>query len=179
MGGADTPSREFEMARKAYLAMLRRELDLKGMPEAYPAVEERLRLTPRKEEAARVGTLVTMDVHQLVTNYRRRKNGVTGEVISWYIDFLAEDDSRSMSVADARALAESVARPPQDARIVMDGYEIQGGRTYYRARWLHFAHGLWVEGDYIDVMINTRAARAFSLGRVWRMPHLSEEVIER
>jgi len=48
-------------------------------------------------------------------------------------------------------------------------------RTFFRARWSHSEQGLPVEGDYIEVLVNGRFRKAFSLNKVWRVPNLGNQ----
>ena len=84
-----------------------------------------------------------------------------------------------MPVDAALALASQVAELPADAVADGAGYETMVGRCIFRARWRHVVAGMPVEGDYIEVLVNGKHRRAFSMSRVWREPRLGLGAIER
>jgi hypothetical protein len=104
---------------------------------------------------------------------------MTGETISWYIDALASGGNESMPTDAALALAAQVGQPPADAVLDVAGYETMAGRCSFRARWRHVVAGMPVEGDYIEVLVNGKHRRAYSLSKVWREPRLGSGPIER
>ena len=170
---------EFRTANAAILEMMRRELDLRNMGRAAKDAMDYLRPVPDQQAKDDKGTLLTIAMQHRVTTYRSRHNAVTGEPVSWYVDFLANADKPGLPAEQALRVAETVAQPPEDAELVESGYETQAGRTFFRARWEHLHDGLPVEGDYIEVLVNGQVGKAFSWSKVWREPNLGDTFVER
>jgi hypothetical protein len=85
------------------------------------------------------------------------------------IDVL-DHSNESMPTAAALELATQDAQPPETAVLSQSGYENAGGRVFFRALWDHVHSGIPVERDYIQVLINARAPKAFSWSRHWHEP---------
>jgi hypothetical protein len=169
----------FAAADKFYFDHLRSTLMKMGQAGAASSGREHLRLWKVSEEKDGPDTVVKMKLTQKLTDYRLRLNAFTLETVSWYIDFLAVEGDRSMPEDEAVQLAEQIAEPPQDAKLKESGYEIVGGRQIFRAVWSHEYNNLPVEGDFIEVLINAKARRAFSYARFWRTPNLSDKSVQR
>jgi hypothetical protein len=171
-------SEEFEIAERFYFSMLERELRTKNQPEAVPEMRKVLRLRslsetvegvdtgggPPPEGEPRIELRVALS-HRL-SNYECRLDGESGELISYYVDFLAVGGDRSMSAEDAIAVATKFAKPPDDTSISHSGYDQVGDRTVFCVRWSHTHQGLPVEDDFIEVLVNGKARLPFSV--TWR-----------
>jgi hypothetical protein len=165
-----------ECARRFYFEMLGRELELLQKPEAKPHVERLLRLRPIAEDVPVDGAIrVELALAQRLTDYDIRLDAETGEVISWYLDFLAVSGDESLRKADALEIAKRVVKLPEGAHLEGGAYETIGGRTFFRARWAHYHDGIPVEGDFIEVLVNARAGAPFSMTRFFHQVDISDE----
>lgn len=179
MNTSDDPTPAFVAADKFYFDHLRLMLELIGQGSTGSRTSEHLRLWSVSEKKDGPNILLKLKLTQKLTDYRLRLNEYSGELISWYIDFLAVEGDQSMTVEEATKLAEEIAQPPTDARLQEAEYDIAGGRTFFRSQWLHEHNGLPVEGDFIEVLVNARAQRAFSYVKQWREPNFSGVAVQR
>ena len=168
----DAPDR---IAQQWYFSFLRRELEQRGQGEAAIRLHEMLRLQPLEAKKKSQGNEITMSLSQHLTDYHSRFNALSGENISWYIDFLAIDGDTSMPEDEAFELATATVQPPEDAELAQSGYETISDVVIYRSRWRHTFYNSPVEGDYIEVLINGQIKRPFSYSRIWHTPDLSIE----
>ncbi|MEO8280517.1 MAG: hypothetical protein ABI564_12555 [Ideonella sp.] len=166
---AGTP---IERANAWYLLFLERESLAAGRPANASDLGEHLQLAPVGGKTAQDGAPIPLAVYSRLSTCSIRLNATTGETISWYLDFLALGCDASMPPADAVALATQVAEPPANAVLDESGYDIMAGRSFFRARWKHVLDGIPVEGDYIEVLINGKHRKVFSLSKVWRDPRV-------
>lgn len=163
----------FQAARDWYVAFLGRELAGRGQAEAALYLDHYLRPVPRQETTVPGGpTQLKAEVTQRLTEYSIRLNARTGEVISWYVDFLAQDGDTAADPKELLEIARAVAKPSSDARLAVAEYDTSSGRALFRVRWQHIHNGLPVEGDYLEALVNGKHKRVFSLARVWRAPQL-------
>jgi len=164
----------FRIAEQWYFDLLRAELRVRGQPEAAGYLPHYLRLVPAPGEAAETAAgRIALSLQQRLTECEVRLNSQTGQAISWFVDFLSEHGDTSMPQEEALQLAARIAGLPDGAELECAGYESMADRTFFRARWIHRYQGLEVEGDYIEVLINGAAQKAFSVNRVWREPNLT------
>ncbi len=161
-----------ERANAWYLQFLERESIAAGRPARASDLGEHLRLGPVDGTSSQDGAPMSVGVNSRLSACSIRLNASTGETISWYLDFLAIGCDASMPPADAVALAIQVAEPPADAVLEESGYDNMAGRSFFRVRWKHVIEGIPVEGDYIDVLINGKHRKVFSLSKVWRVPRV-------
>lgn len=174
----ETPA--FQTARDWYTAFLGRELARRGQPEAAIYLEHYLRLVPDQETILPAGgSKLSTVVTQRLTEYSVRLNARNGELVSWYVDFLARDGDTSAEPEELIELARQAAKPPADARLAVAEYETASGRAFFRVRWRHVYNGLPVEGDYLEALVNAKHKRVFSLARLWRTPQLEGLPVER
>jgi hypothetical protein len=178
-------SDSFEAAQDFYFEMLERELALAKKESAASELRKLLRLRVIKEDELRrpvdpltgreeIRRRLALALAQRLTSCDVRLDGETGELISWYLDFLAAPGDESMDRDEAIALATRVAEPPGDTRLDHAEYESMADRTMFRARWSHHHGGLPVEGDYIEVLVNAKARAPFSLTRFYRVPNVAK-----
>ena len=161
-------------ANQWYFDFLRRELELVGQAESAKHLRHFLRVGPAQESTEGTGpTVLRMSVAQRVTEYTTRVNADSGEILSWYVEFLAKDSDTSADPEELQRLAAEIAQPPPEAVLACSEYEGKPPLVLYRARWKHVHAGLPVEGDYIEVLMNGRSRKAFSFSRAWRTPDLS------
>ncbi len=163
----------FETAEKWYFDLLLRELERRGQGDAATNLRQQLRLSAAETQPQNRGSKLRLKLAHRLTECETRLNAVTGETISWYIDFLSVEGDKSMPGDEALKLATETARPPEGARLVVSGYETMGDRTVFRARWAHFHDDLPVEGDFIEVLINGKNRKLFSCVKSWRQLNLS------
>lgn len=161
-----------ERANAWYLAFLERESIAAGRPANASELGEHLRLGPLAGVNVADGAPVSLGVYSRLSACSIRLNATTGDTISWYLDFLAIGCDASMPPGDAVELATQVAVPPADAVLEESGYDNMAGRSFFRVRWKHMLEGIPVEGDYIEVLINGKLRKAFSLSKVWRDPRV-------
>lgn len=161
-----------ERANAWYLQFLERESVAAGRPVSATDLGEHLRLGPTDSQSTGDGAQLTLGVHSRLSACSIRLNATTGETISWYLDFLAIGCNGTMPAGDALTLATQVAEPPAEAVLDESGYDNMAGRNFFRARWKHVRDGLQVEGDYIEVLINGKHRKVFSLSKVWREPRV-------
>ncbi len=169
-----------------WYGMIRKELMLRGEPEAAAGVERMLRATLNQEQQQQVpsgaaqpapdgGEVVRSNADETFTlssslgDIVVRLNSATGELISWIIERLSEDGDASAPYEELLALGSAVAKPPPDAERTQAGYEVVGNTTIYRIRWEHRQEGLQVEGDFLEVLINAKMGKVFALTRLWRV----------
>lgn len=164
---------------EAFFALLRRELEQRGQPSAAQYLRKILHARPVSETKVGANTVVKYKVAQHLTDYSIRLNAADGETLSWYIDFLAEHGDQSMPPSAALETASATAQPPPGAQLQTSGYDSASGRTIYRARWKHEHDGLPVEGDFIEVLVNARARKAFACTRYWHTPKPGAPPAER
>ena len=160
-----------------YLGLLEREAAAAGRPVQAAQLGEHLKLQALGPVAP--GTPTSYALYSKLGDCSLRLNALNGETISWYLDVLASGGNESMPPDAALALATQVAQPPADAVPDGAGYETMAGRCFFRARWRHVVNGVPVEGDYIEVLVNGKHQKAFSLSRVWREPRTGRGAIER
>ncbi|MBN4052599.1 hypothetical protein JYT82_00640 [bacterium AH-315-K20] len=170
-----------------WYGMIRKELMLKGEPEAAADVERMLRVTPKRDQehhglsntehpAAAGGTATGQDSDDSFTvasslgDIIVRLNSATGETLSWIIERLSEDGDASAAPEELLALGTAIAKPPLDAERSQAGYEVVGNTTVFRIRWEHRHKGLLVEGDFLEVLINAKLGKVFAMTRLWRIP---------
>lgn len=167
------------VADTAFFDLLRQELEHRKQGEAAHQLRGQLKLRVAAELPAGPNTLVKFKVAHRLTEYNLRLNAVDGEVLSWYIDFLAKDGDSSLPPEQALELARAVAAPSDDAKLTTSGYDSTSGRMVFRARWEHRHDDLPVEGDFIEVLINGKARKPFAMTRVWRAPRIGAKAVER
>jgi hypothetical protein len=164
-------------AEEAFLLeLLGRELSLRGTERAIAALDDELTLLPPHPEGSAPEQAPTRGRYllaQRLSDMSVELDAETGELSSWYLDFLAPNGDMSMPPDEALALAIRVAAPPPGAVLESAGYETRADRTYFRVRFRHEEQGLRVEGDFLEVRINGKNRRAFALTRRWRSPRLS------
>lgn len=161
-------------------AFARRELALRGEDEAAHFLADFVSLVTMAEEPLPDGgRRWIVDRLQNHGECSVRQNAVTGEAISWYIEGLAEDGDESHPAGDMLALATATLQPPEDAVPAGAGYETQGDRTLFRARWRHEIGGIPVEGDYMEALVNGRHGKVFAVSRRWRQPRPGTPGTER
>jgi hypothetical protein len=171
--GAAKESPAFQSARDWYSEFLGRELANRGQADAALYLDHYLRLVPNEEESTPDGgAQLKADLTQRLTEYSVRLNARSGDVVSWYVDFLARDGDTSADPKELFEIARAVAKPPPDAKLVVAGYDTSSGRPMFRVRWRHVVNGLPVEGDYLEALVNGKHKRVFSVSRVWRTPQL-------
>ncbi len=161
-----------ERANAWYLQFLERESLAAGRPVSGGALGEHLRLGPSDGKSTGNAAPLTLGVFSRLSACSIRLNATTGETISWYLDFLAIGSDGTMPASEALTLATQVAEPPAEAVLDESGYDNMAGRNFFRARWKHVRDGLPVEGDYIEVLINGKHRKVFSLSKVWREPRV-------
>lgn len=179
-------SAEFEVADRFYFDMLARECVAAKEPDAVPHLRKLLRLrsiaetpiagpmdplTKQHEKHFKLELALT---HRL-TDYEIRLEGETGEVISWYLDFLSVEGDDTMSRDDAIKAATTIAAPPADTTLVHADYETMADRTVFRARWSHTHDGLVVDGDFLEVLLNGKARMPFAHTRRYHVPKISPQ----
>ncbi len=169
-----------------WYGMIRKELMLRGEPEAAAGVEQMLRVTLKQEQqqqapsraaqpaaagnaVIRPGAEETFTLSSSLGDIVVRLNSATGELISWIIERLSEDGDASAPYEELLALGSAVAKPPPDAERTQAGYEVVGNTTIFRIRWEHRHKGLRVEGDFLEVLINAKLGKVFALTRLWRI----------
>ncbi len=170
-----------EVAAEAFLlGLLRRELLARGDEENASDPGKLIRLVPTEEEPltaasgrAEGAVLVRAGVEQRLSDMTVELDGERGELLSWFLDFLAPEGDDSLPPDEALARCARVAAPPAGAKLELAGYEAGGGRTHYRARWWHEHEGLRVEGDFVEARLNGRNGQVFALTRRWRTPKLA------
>jgi hypothetical protein len=167
------------IAERWYMDLLRREVAAKGPPEAAEHVSHFISTSLEVGTPDQFGTPLRLALWQSVSECSVRLNRVNGELISWYLDFLAKEGDTSMPKDEALKLATATASPPQQAKLVEADYETMADRTFFRARWDHFEDKVQVDGDYIEVLVNGRFRKAFALSCVWRSPNLTDVPAER
>ncbi len=74
-----------------------------------------------------------------------------------------------LSVEDALEIAKTKVVVPEGAKLVEARLDSSSEtRGLFHLRWHHFHDDLWVEGDFIHVLINPNTRRIASLMRKWR-----------
>jgi hypothetical protein len=174
---SDTAAAAADPATAWYLGLLEREAGAAARPVKASELADHLQLRP--QGAAMPGSPTTYAVVSKLSDCSVRLNALSGDTISWYLDFLATGGTEAMPPDAALALATEVAQPPDDAVPAGAGYETMADRCVFRARWRHVVAGVPVEGDYIEVLINGKHQKAFSLSKVWREPRVGRGAIER
>ena len=174
---ADRSATTADPASAWYLGLLEREAAAAGRPVQAAQLGAHLKLQAQGPVAA--GMPTTYAVYSRLSDCSLRLNALNGETISWYLDVLASGGTEAMPPDAALALATQVAQPPADAVLDGAGYETMAGRSFYRARWRHVVNGVPVEGDYVEVLVNGKHQKAFSLSRVWREPRTGRGAVER
>ena len=101
------------------------------------------------------------------SSYYARYNAHTGEAISWQFSALMAGSDSSMDPQAATAVATQAAQPPPDAVLERAEYETQGGVATFVVTWKHVHAGLPVERDRIEVRVNGRTGKVFSVYRFW------------
>jgi hypothetical protein len=170
-------SEEFDVAKAFYFQMLEREIVAAKQPDAVPLLHATARLRSLSERLVPGSTdplkgsspprvELSLALAHRLTEYDIRVDGETGELISWYLDFLAVEGDESTPPDEAVGVATRTAHPPPDTKISHSAYETMGGRTVFRVRWSHEHEGLLVEDDFIEVLVNGKARLPFSM--TWR-----------
>ncbi|MBX7082035.1 MAG: hypothetical protein K1X88_22705 [Nannocystaceae bacterium] len=90
--------------------------------------------------------------------------------LAWSIDTLTDDSAAIVSPEQCLAAAVAAADAPADATLVEHGWVRDAGQTEYCVRWEHRADGLVIERDRIEVRVNGRSGRVFSVVRRWHAP---------
>lgn len=176
----ETPlSPQAQAGDRAFFGLLQRELALRRQAGAAAHLRHLLKLRVISEEPRGQDTLVKFKAEQRLTEYTTRLNAVNGEPLSWYIDFLSTEGDESLPAEAALEIARQTANPPADAQLQSAAYDASSGRTIFRARWIHLADGLPVEDDFIQVLVNAKAKKAFALTRFWRAPQPGGKAAER
>jgi hypothetical protein len=164
---------------RGFFDLLRRELESRGQTSAVPHLRTVLHARPVSETKEGTKTIVKYKLAQDLTKYSIRLNATHGETISWYVDFLAQHGDESLPVDTALAIASATASPPPEAILETSAYDSAGGRTIFRARWKQVHNGLPVEDDFIEVLVNARAKKAFACTRFWHVPAPGAPAVER
>lgn len=110
---------------------------------------------------------VVFDVYSKLSDYSADYNARTGEQVTWFFYALMEKLGRDMDEDTGKKLAEKAASPPSSAVLVKAAYEEHGGQPVFIARWKHSHEGVPVERDFIQVMINGRNRKVFSVIKRW------------
>jgi hypothetical protein len=160
-------------ADEAFFNLISRELEAAGQAEAIPHIRDVLKLRVDMENGASTNNSLEMTLSQKLTDYSLRLNATTEEIVSWYIYFLAENCTDKIVSDQALKIAEETAKLPVDAQLKIAQFESTSGRTIFRARWGHSLHGLVIEGDFIEVLVNGNIRCAFAYCRNWRVPDLT------
>jgi hypothetical protein len=176
----DTQPTAFQIAEQWYFDLLQAELANSASAESGVYLHHFLRVLPEggTDRGAASGP-ASLSLEQRLTEFEVRLNSQTGEILSWFADFLATDGDTSMPAEEALALATRLAALPEGAQLEYAGYETMADRTFFRARWIHRYEGLEVEDDYIEVLVNGAARSAFSVSRIWRQPNLTSTPMVR
>jgi hypothetical protein len=163
----------FAIAERWYMELLQREVADKGTPEAAQHIGHFVVARLEKSAADEFGQPLRLALEHRASEGSVRLNRTNGQMISWYLDFLAKEGDTSMAPDEALQLATAVASPPPQAKLESAGYETMADRTFFRVRWQHYEQNVQVEDDYIEVLVNGRFRKAFSLSYVWRSPNLT------
>lgn len=172
-------SEAFLASERAYFDLLRRELEARGQGPAAAHLRTHLKLRPESELSLGRNTMVRAKVTQRVTDYRLRLNANNGETLGWYVDLLAKGGDKSLAPEEAVKIAEKAAQPSEEAELELSEYDDTSGRTVFRARWRHEHKSMPVEGDFIEVLVNGKARRAFSMARRWHKPDMTGKITPR
>lgn len=169
------------IAHRFFFGMLKSELIHKQLSEATDAVDEQFDTVPENIEPLdmNVGDMIDLNMQQKITTYSITLNAVTAETISWYNSMLSMHGHDQLPPERALEIATEAAQPPKDAILGEHGYETQGDRVSFVARWHHEHDGLPVESDMIRVMVNAAAGKPFAVYRVWRTPEVGANPTER
>lgn len=179
MDAKDEPNDPGAAVEKAYFNLLANELKSAGNADAIPFLGDILKLRLERPNSAPGPRPFNLVLSQKLSDYSIRLNGVTGETISWYLDFLAANGGRETPPEKALQTAGQLAQPPADAKCVISEYDATSGRVFFRARWVHELNGIPIEGDFMEVLVNGTADKAFSYTRHWRSPDLTFQESER
>jgi len=170
-------SQELDVANAFYFGMLENEIRAAGQPEAVPLLRShaRLRLLAERVVAGErePHIALTLAVAHRLTDLDIRVDGESGELVSWYLGFLAPHGDESMTAEEAIGVATRTANPPPDTKLEHAAYETMGGRTIFRARWSHEYEGMTVEDDFIEVLVNGKARLPFAMTWRYRTPKLA------
>ncbi len=90
--------------------------------------------------------------------------------LSWSIDTLLADSAAIVAPEQCLAAAVAAAEAPAEATLVEHGWVRDAGQLEYCVRWEHRRDGLLVERDRIEVRVNGRSGRVFSVVRRWHAP---------
>ncbi len=171
---AMAPAGALEAAQRWFIALREREMAARGQPLPPGVLAQHLTLALADGQPAQHGTPMRLGLQSRFSDCTVRLNARDGALVSWYIDALAQGGHDLWPAPDALALATAVAQPPAQAVLSEHGYETMADRCFYRARWTHVEAGLPVEGDYIEVLVNGKFRKAFSLARRWREVRLGQ-----
>ncbi len=157
-----------EPARAFVWDHLRRLLEARGKGESAAFLRHFLVVTPASEEEVGRYRVCRMDMGRLAGELSQRFDAATGAWLGFYCDALARDSARMLPDEPLLAAATELAEPPPEAELVTATYEHAGDGEVFVARWHHRSgDGIWVEGDFIHVLVNGRTGRPFALQRRW------------
>jgi hypothetical protein len=156
-------------AQAFHTAHLRATLLSLGRSEGASGLDEHLALVETaRESTPNGGARLSLVLCQRLGRDAQRYNAMDGELISYYTDFVGRHGKAGMLDKQAMALAEAVAKPPEDAILEESGYETLADNTHYRVRWRREYRGVLVEGDFIEALVNTTVSTVYSFARKWR-----------
>lgn len=102
-----------------------------------------------------------------ISTYYAKYNSENEEKIGYMFSALNEGSDPNFSKAKCMIIAENEAHPPLGAKEVLSEFQKVGEGELFVARWHHFYKGIWVESDFIQVMVNRATGKIFGHQRHW------------
>lgn len=145
-----------------------RQLEKQGQGEAAGQLQHHLRalLENVKEEPGGL-RVYRFELQHRVSDYSVKLNANDGSLMGWQFSLLGEDSRGDVGSERAQAAANEAAQLPPNAFLETARFEDAADRKVFLARWIHKENDVPVERDYIQVLVNSKTARAFFFSRKW------------
>lgn len=155
------------IAEQAIWATLRRRLQQQDADDAIMYLQHFVSCDLVSEDTENKITRHKYKLYQNVSSYDARYNVNTEERMGYMFSALMNDSKKNLSKEECLHIAIQEARLPEGAQQELAEFQTVGDEEFFVARWHHFHEGLWVEPDYIQVMVNANTGKVFGLQKHW------------
>ncbi|MBV1880543.1 MAG: hypothetical protein KUG82_02875 [Pseudomonadales bacterium] len=112
-------------------------------------------------------------LYQNITGFDAKYNVESEARMGFMQNALMQSSKLALTKKACLDVVEKEVVIPSDAKQVMAEFQEVGEDTFFIVRWHHFHHGIWVEADFIQVMVNTNTGKVFGYQEHWHDINLS------
>lgn len=156
-----------DVAEQAIWATLKRALQQQGADDAVMYLQHFISCDLISEATDKNHTRRKYKLYQNISSYDARYNVHTEERMGYMFSALMEDSQKLLSQEECLNIATQEAQIPDGAQQVIAEFQTIGDDEIFLARWHHYHKDLWIEADYIQVMVNAKTGKPFGYQKHW------------